>query len=419
VSEACKANSGSGLSRFTPYPTYKDSRVEWLGEIPAHWTVTVLKRIGNLQGGAGFSEDEQGLESESIPFFKVGDMGSRGNEREMIGCPNTISEATARRLRAFVFPPRTIVFAKVGAALLLNRRRILVQLSCIDNNMMGFLPEKCDYVWAFHWLCGLDLRELANPGAVPSVNEGQMRDIPVALPPEPDQRTIAAFLDRETARIDALVAKKERLIELLQEKRAALITQAVTKGLDPNVPMKDSGVEWLGKIPTHWEVKPLTKYLLEKSDYRGKTPEKITTGIFLVTARNVRMGQIDYECSQEFVVEEDYAEIMRRGLPKKGDILFTTEAPLGNVALVDREDIALAQRIIRFRTNPKHFDSRFTLYAMMSDYFQSQLLSLSTGSTAEGLKASKLTMLRLAGPPLRVCPKTLGGITKFSEHEAD
>lgn len=154
---------------------------------------------------------------------------------------------------------------------------------------------------------------------------------------------------------------------------------------------KDSGVEWLGEIPVHWEVKPFTKYVIEKSDYRGKTPEKVASGVFLVTARNVRMGLIDYECSQEFVAEEDYDEIMRRGLPRKGDVLFTTEAPLGNVALVDREDIALAQRIIRFRMNDKHFDSRFTLFAMMSDYFQAQLLSLSTGSTAEGLKASKLT----------------------------
>jgi type I restriction enzyme S subunit len=91
---------------------------------------------------------------------------------------------------------------------------------------------------------------------------------------------------------------------------------------------------------------------------------------------------------------------MRRGLPKKGDILFTTEAPLGNVALVDREDIALAQRIIRFRMNSRYFDGQFTLYAMMSDYFQSQLVGLSTGSTAEGLKASKLPMLRIVAAPL-------------------
>src|SRR5205085_11243733 len=120
--------------------------------------------------------------------------------------------------------------------------------------------------------------------------------------------------------------------------------------------------EWLGDIPEHWEVKPLTKYVAEKSDYRGKTPEKVSDGVFLVTAKNVRMGWIDYETSQEFVLEEDYGEIMRRGLPKQDDILFTTEAPLGNVSLVDREDVALAQRIIRFRVQSDHFTSRFALF---------------------------------------------------------
>jgi len=249
------------LRQFKPYPAYKDSGVEWLGEIPAHWRVVALKRIGDLQAGAGFPEDEQGVANEEIPFFKVGDMGAPGNEREMRECQHTVSESTARRLGAFVFSAGTIVFAKVGAALMLNRRRLLIRLSCIDNNMMGFMSCDCDPVWAMHWLSGLDMGELANPGAVPSVNEGQMRETPAAVPPRPEQSAIAAFLDRETARIDALVAKKERLIELLQEKRTALITRAVTRGLDPNVPMKDSGVEWLGETTAHWEFTPLKRLL--------------------------------------------------------------------------------------------------------------------------------------------------------------
>ena len=152
-------------------------------------------------------------------------------------------------------------------------------------------------------------------------------------------------------------------------------------------------------LPSRWRVLPLTKYLSEMSDYRGKTPDKTDEGVFLVTARNVRMGHIDYACSQEYVSLDDYDEIMRRGKPKMGDILFTTEAPLGNVALVDREDIALAQRIVRFRFRPTHFVGRFAVYAMRADFFQSQLRSLSTGSTAEGLKASKLSELQLIAPP--------------------
>ena len=243
--------------RFKPYPAYKDSGVEWLGEIPAHWRALALKRIGDLQAGAGFPDDEQGNQDEEIPFFKVGDMGAPGNEREMLVHQHSVSRATARRLRAHIFPAGTIVFAKVGAALLLNRRRLVTRPSCIDNNMMGFIPDDCDTTWTLYWLTGLDMGRLANPGAVPSVNEGQMRETPAAVPPIREQRAIAAFLDRETARIDALVAKKERLIALLQEQRTALITRAVTNGLDPTDPMKDSGVEWLGEIPAHWGVKKL------------------------------------------------------------------------------------------------------------------------------------------------------------------
>ncbi len=115
--------------RFKPYPAYKDSGVEWLGKIPAHWTVTALKRIGSLQAGAGFPDDKQGLFDEEVPFFKVGDMGMPGNEREMLMHQHSVSRSTARQLRAFVFPPSTITFAKVGAALLLNRRRLLVRPS--------------------------------------------------------------------------------------------------------------------------------------------------------------------------------------------------------------------------------------------------------------------------------------------------
>src|SRR6266550_5327705 len=106
---------------------------------------------------------------------------------------------------------------------------------------------------------------------MPRVSSEQIGNLPVSLPPPAEQRAIAAFLDRETARINALIAKKERLIELLQEKRAALISHAVTKGLDPTVPMKDSGVEWLGEIPAHWEVKRL-KFVAKQET--GHTPSR-------------------------------------------------------------------------------------------------------------------------------------------------
>jgi type I restriction enzyme S subunit len=393
---------------FKPYPAYKDSGVEWLREIPAHWDVKRLKYLAVLNPEALPEDTDPTLEMVYVDIGGVDGLG-RITEREQLSFGSAPSRArrlvrdgdvivstvrTYLRAIAPIRDPEPGMVVSTGFAVVRPTDDLTTDFAAYALRAPHFVE-----------------RVVANSKGVsfPAINESEMATYEIAAPPEPEQRAIAAFLDQETAGIDALVEKKERLIALLEEQRAALITRAVTKGLpaeaeakagqDPDVPMKDSGVEWLGEIPAHWQVKPFTKYLAEKSDYRGKTPKKVASGVFLVTARNVRMGFIDYECSQEFIAEQDYAEVMMRGVPRKGDLLFTTEAPLGNVAIVDRDDVALAQRIIRFRMKTEHFDGRFTLFAMMSDYFQAQLLTLSTGSTAEGLKASKLPMLRLIAPP--------------------
>lgn len=164
---------------------------------------------------------------------------------------------------------------------------------------------------------------------------------------------------------------------------------------------KDSGVEWLGEIPSSWQILPLTKYAKSLVDYRGKTPTKVESGVFLVTAKNIKEGLIDYEISKEYVSENEYDQIMSRGKPKIGDLLFTTEAPLGGVALVNREDVALAQRVIKFRLDEEYLLPEFARYSMISSYFQDYLATEATGSTAQGIKASKLHKLRIITPPLR------------------
>ncbi len=224
--------------------------------------------------------------------------------------------------------------------------------------------------------------------------------MPVVLPSSAEQTAIATFLDRETAKIDTLVAEQEKLIALLQEKRQAVISHAVTKGLDPNVPMKDSGVEWLGKVPGHWMVGGLTRFVGPVVDYRGRTPTKVDAGIFLVTARNIRDGRIDYEASEEFVDPDSAASLLARGKPELDDLLFTMEAPLGQVALIDRTDIALAQRVVKFRGVPTLMRNSYLLYWLMSTGCQSRLETLATGSTALGIKASKLGMIECLAPPL-------------------
>ena len=164
--------------------------------------------------------------------------------------------------------------------------------------------------------------------------------------------------------------------------------------------MKDSGVEWLGEVPEHWNVTGFKKYIESIVDYRGKTPNKTDSGVFLVTARNIKKGIIDYSLSNEFISEEDYSTVMSRGTPNIGDVLFTTEAPLGQVANVDNIDIALAQRVIKFSGKKGILDNYFFKYFIMSEEFQTSLNLFASGSTVKGIKAERFVYLRKLIPPL-------------------
>ena len=398
---------GGGFSRaelqywsHPRYGEYKHSGVVWLGTVPTHWHVLALKRLGALQAGSGFPDNEQGDLAQEIPFFKVGDMGSPSNVREMRQWQHTVSRKTAHKLRAHVFPANTLVFAKVGAALMLNRRRILVRPSCIDNNVMGFIPVCCDPIWAFYLLSAFDIGVLANPGAVPSVNEGQIRDLPVVVPPLPEQCAIAGFLDRETAKIDALVAKEERLIGLLQEKRTALVTQAVTKGLDPEVPMKDSGVKRLGKIPAHWNVKKL-KYMVPAVTVGiVVTPSKyyVEDGIPCLRSLNIARGRVE---SDDLVFISESANILhKKSQIFAGDIVVVRTGRAGVATVVPTDfnganciDLLIIRRSIQLL-------SGFLYYFTNSGVVSAQVSADSVGSIQEHYNTAALSDLHVPSIPV-------------------
>ena len=226
-----------------------------------------------------------------------------------------------------------------------------------------------------------------------------MKNILLAVPDRTTQKAIADFLDREIARIDQLIEKKKRLVELVSAKHETLRDTAVCKGLNPNAAYAESGVDWFGFVPEHWTVCRFNRVISSKVDYRGRTPEKVDDGIFLVTARNIRPGKIDYERSQEFTTKEDWEKLSARGKPEIGDVLFTTEAPLGNIAQVDRTDVALAQRIMKFRANLALLSNDFLAEFMMSASFQRSLNLYASGSTASGIKSERMAHLFGLVPP--------------------
>jgi len=148
-----------------------------------------------------------------------------------------------------------------------------------------------------------------------------------------------------------------------------------------------------------WTFKNLNK-ATSYVDYRGKTPEKTKEGVFLVTAKNIKMGYIDYVCSKEYISFSSYNDVMRRGKPLIGDVLITTEAPLGNVASIDQEGIALAQRVIKFRGESEILLNCYLKHYFTSTEFQRSLESKATGSTAKGIKGSVLHKMEIAYPSL-------------------
>lgn len=379
--------------------------VEAYGDLPSSWKLEKLKffaAVRNSNVDKTISDDE-----EPVRLCNYTDVYY--NDRITPDMPFMQGSATGAEIERFQLKRGQVIITKdsegwddIGIPALITEDMSDV----VCGYHLSIFEPSAELDGSFLvWLCRAeplnDQFKLAANGVTRyGLGQYPMKNAFIAIPPLDTQRRIARFLDEKTARIDGLIEKKRALLDRLAEKRQALITRAVTKGLNPDAPMKPSGIDWLGDIPAHWEIRGLTK-CTTRVDYRGATPEKSSSGVFLVTAKNIKNGQIDYEASKEFIPEETYEHVMRRGKPEIGEVLFTTEAPLGEIARVDRTDIALAQRIIKFSTALEELTNLYLAYWMYSSAFRADILSRATGSTALGIKASKIVELRCLLPPKR------------------
>jgi type I restriction enzyme S subunit len=233
----------------------KPSGIPWLGDIPQHWEVWPLKRIAHFKSGAGFPVTEQGKKDLEVPFLKVSDMTRPGNEVWIESSNNTVSRDDAERLGAFVFPAGSIIFPKVGGAMLTNKRRLLKHPSCIDNNVMGCVVRRGHLDFVFLLLQQLDFGRLSKPGPVPAIGEGEVREIKVVFPPLDEQKAIVPAVEKETAPLTTAIARTEREIALMQEYRTRLTADLVTGKLDvreaaaklPEPPAEPAAEEVLGE----------------------------------------------------------------------------------------------------------------------------------------------------------------------------
>ncbi len=300
--------------KFKPYPKYKYSGVEWLGEIPEHWEVMAIKHIVSVPITDGPHETPDFID-EGIPFVSAEAVSS--GEIDFSKVRGFISKSDHLKYSKKYCPRRGDIFViKSGATTGVSA---IVKTDIVFNIWSPLAVIRCskksNNIFVLNFLRSRNFQDAMvlnwSFGTQQNIGMGVIENLRVTAPPIQEQAAIAAFLDSETRRIDALVEEKNRFIELLKEKRQTSISHAITKGLNPTVKMKDSGVDWLGEVPEHWDIKKI-KYLFE---IRKRIAGKEGYPVLSITQQGIKVkdtisgeGQLAMDYSKyQFVEVGDFA----------------------------------------------------------------------------------------------------------------
>ncbi|MFH1039501.1 MAG: restriction endonuclease subunit S [PVC group bacterium] len=365
------------------YPHYRPSCVEWLGDVPEQWEIKALKRTFTTLNGATPKSGNPEYWDGDIPWATPDDLGNlRGSTLDV----------TSRMITQEGYASCGVTLAAEGSLVLSTRApighlviagvRLCTNQGCRSLVFRGDDDRRFFFYQLF--AARPKLQSLGQGSTFTELSRDCLTSTYLVSPPLDEQRAIAAFLDRETARIDGLIEKKQRQIELLQEKRSALISHAVTKGLDPNAKMKDSGIEWLGDVPKHWEVIAIKRItIVPVTDGPHETPELLDEGIPFISAEAIKNDRIDFAKMRGFISPEDHARFSKKYKPLKGDIyLIKSGATTGNVAFVDTDDeFNIWSPLAAIRPDPKKAITPFVFFFMKSkNFFQSIELGWSFGT---------------------------------------
>ncbi|QEL98775.1 restriction endonuclease subunit S [Azospirillum brasilense] len=393
---------------YPRYAEYKESRIEWLGEVPKHWRTTPVKYMARFFSGGTPSKENEEYWGGEIPWVSAKDMKV-----------DFLSDAEDH-LTGYAVEQGAATLLDVGAVLIVVRGMILARTfpvtvtrtrMAINQDLKGIVAKANvlpDFVaWYLRGTAEESLRRLDEAGhGTKALRMDAWTSLPVAAPPLHEQSSIVAFLDRETGKIDALVAEQEKLIELLREKRQAVISHAVTKGLDPTVPMKDSGIEWLGAVPAHWEVKRLKFTIagpegLQMGPFGGMLLdlESENTGFKVYGQQNTISG--NFEIGTRWINGERFRDLISYKL-SPGDIVLTRKGSLGHAALVHGgiSPGIIDSDTIRVRVNGGIVLPKFlTLLFVDALYVETQINVGKRGAILSGMNTDTVANLVLALPP--------------------
>jgi type I restriction enzyme S subunit len=385
------------------YPKYRNSGVEWLGDIPIHWEVKPLKCLVEMNPDVLAEDTDPDLD---LHYVDIGNIDSTGN---ILGAEELRFEDAPSRARRRVQDGDTVI-STVRTYL-----RAIARIKEAQGNLIvstGFAVlrpgDKVDSAFLFRMVQSNQFVETvvshSDGVGYPAITPTRLGGLLAWLPPVSEQRTIARFLDKETRKVDALISKRERLIELLEEKRTALITRAVTKGLDPDVPMKDSGVEWIGEIPEHWDITRLQNVArsLQTGPFGSQlhSQDYVPGGIPVINPSHLTGGFInpDTNCA---VDDKTRQRLVRHEL-REGDIVFARRGELGRCALVTatEEGWICGTGSLRVRPRKDISEPTFLNLTLSTPGVKDWLLLESVGATMDNLNTSILASLLLPLPPL-------------------
>ncbi|HHQ6613783.1 TPA: restriction endonuclease subunit S [Serratia fonticola] len=364
--------------KYKAYPKYKNSDVEWLGVMPYEWSITRLKFIANINMGQSPNSEDCNLDGNGIAFLQgnaeFGEISPK--EKQYCLVPKKLAK------------PRELLFsvrAPVGALNIADKVYGIGRGLC---SIRGLKDIKSTYLWWVLLCYKYQLDAIATGSTFEAVSAEQVGNLCLTLPSVLEQSQIVNFLDHETAKIDQLIAKQEKLIELLKEKRQAVISHAVTKGLNPDVKMKDSGVEWLGEVPEHWGVMQLRRYV--KHIEQGKSPECEAR-----LADDNEWAVLKSGCVNGGVFRQNEHKALPFNIKphieyevKVGDLLMSRASGsvdlIGSVAFVEtcREKLLLSDKFFRIILSKDMLPEYFSII-MKSDSIRNQIKLAING--AEGL----------------------------------
>lgn len=359
------------------YSEYKDSGVKWLGEIPRHWGVKPYRFLF------------YNLDYLRMPI--TADQRSRNNPRyDYYGASGIID-----KIDYYNVDDKVLLIGEDGANLLLRNLPLVYKAEgkfWVNNHAHILKPIKDDYDFMAYVMEAADYTLFITGSAQPKLSQANLNCVKLPIPPQKEQEAIANYLDAATSKIDEAIAQQQKMIDLLNERKQIIINNAVTKGLDPNVPMKDSGVEWIGEIPRHWEIRKLKSIVSKVGS--GVTPRGggsvyVNEGIMLLRSQNVYFE--GFKLNDVAYITESMDKGMSNTRVHEGDVLINiTGGSIGRCCYVPKDfpRANVNQHVCIIR--PHNFSTKYLYYLLRSNCCQYQVDLQQTGGNREGLTSAAL-----------------------------